>query len=216
MERPTPRPTATRTLAPQGHPPGIYASKFHWPLAARIAERIGNGESLRAICRMDASMPTEKTVWNWRKAHPDFDELMEIAQAFARARSLAAQEARDEARRVAKAEVRQARGFRPFPTWPNGYSEDLADAICERIAVNEPLTHICRDPAMPCVGTVYNWLRRYLAFVAQYRRAKSFGRELLVDRARDMMGAEIGLRRGRKMLRAIDREIARLSPKRYG
>ena len=180
--RPPPRPTATRTLAPQGPPPGIYASKFDLELAARIAERVGSGESLRSICRADAAMPTEKTVWNWRKAHPEFDELMEIANAFARARSLAAQGERDAARRAAKAEARKARGFRPYPAWPDGYSEGVANEICERVAVNEPLARICRDPAMPCVGTVYYWLRRYPAFVAQYRRAKSFGRELLVTR----------------------------------
>lgn len=179
------KPRAVRTLARQGKPPGIYASKFDWEVAARIAERVAAGQSLRSQCRADPAMPTEKTVWNWRRARPEFNELMEIANATARARSLAAQAKRDTEKRAARAEARRARGFRPFPPWPSGYSEAMADAICARLAMCESLTSVCRDPAMPSIGTVYYWLRRHPEFVERYRLAKSFGRDLLVDAARD-------------------------------
>lgn len=209
------KPQAARTLAPQGKPPGIYASKFDWEVAARIAERVAAGESLRSLCRADPTMPTEKTVWNWRRARPEFHELMEIANATARVRSLAVQTRRDAATRSAKAEARQARGFKPFPPWPSGYSEAVAGAICERLAIGESLTSVCRDPAMPAIGTVYYWLRRHPEFVERYRRAKSFARDLLVEAAcEDAWG--LGLRAGRKVLKSYDRTIARLAPKRYG
>ncbi|WP_363201534.1 hypothetical protein [Phenylobacterium sp.] len=55
----SPRPNAVRTLAPQPHPRGIYASKYDPELAARICERLAAGESLRSICRADKAMPTE-------------------------------------------------------------------------------------------------------------------------------------------------------------
>jgi hypothetical protein len=66
---PAPKPAAP---SPQPPPPGIYASKYHPALGALICARLAAGESLRAICRADPVMPTEKTVWNWTRAHTDF------------------------------------------------------------------------------------------------------------------------------------------------
>src|SRR5258708_3873989 len=57
-----------RTLAPQSAP-GIYASTYTPERGAAICRRLAAGESLRAICRADPAMPTEKTVWNWARAH---------------------------------------------------------------------------------------------------------------------------------------------------
>lgn len=208
-------PQAARTLKAQGTPPGIYASKFDWALAARIAERIAAGESLRSMCRADPAMPTEKTVWNWRRARPDFNELIELANATARARSLSAQAKRDAARQDAKAEARRVRGFKPFPPWPSGYSEAVGHAICERLVHGESLQSVCRDSAMPSIGTVYNWMRRHPDFVRRYRIAKSLGRELLVDEAVERAQV-LGPRAGRRLLRDYDRRIGWLAPKRYG
>ncbi|MGA0606447.1 hypothetical protein ACO2Q0_10645 [Phenylobacterium sp. VNQ135] len=212
----TDRPQAVRTLAPQAAPPGIYASKFDWDVAARIVERVAAGESLRSLCRSDPAMPTEKTVWNWRRARPEFDELMDVANRVARARSLAVQARRDEAKRAAKAEARRARGFKPIPPWPDGYSQTMVDAICDRLVMAESLQSICRDPAMPSVGTVYNWLRRYPEFVKQYRLAKSLSRDVLVDQAVHRASATGGLRAARKVLKACERRIGHLAPTRYG
>ena len=221
--RPTLRPKAEpvrhearRTLAPQEPPPGIYACKFDWDLAAAIATRVVNGESLRSVCRADPAMPTEKTVWNWRRARPEFDELMTWANATARARSLAEQGRADAAKREAKAAARRARGFRPYPRLHDGYAPDVAEAILDRLVMGESLTNICRDPAMPCVGTVYNWMRRYPDLVRGYRTAKWLCRERLVDEAAEELRAVTKLRAGRRRLKAYDLQIARLSPKRYG
>lgn len=41
-------------------------------LADAILERIADGEPLRQICR-DPGMPAWRTVYNWRKANPEFE-----------------------------------------------------------------------------------------------------------------------------------------------
>src|SRR3954466_6928406 len=97
MPRP-PRFTSRRTLAPQ-RAPGIYRSTYDPLLGAAICRRIAAGESIRSICRDDPSMPTEKTVWNWARAYSEFAAMKTHALSVARARSLAVQAARDEARR---------------------------------------------------------------------------------------------------------------------
>ena len=54
-----PRPVARRTLGPQPPPAGLYASGYTVERGAAICRRLAAGESLRAICRHDPSMPTE-------------------------------------------------------------------------------------------------------------------------------------------------------------
>ncbi len=41
---------------------------------------------------------------------------------------------------------------------PNGYTNAIGEAICNRIADGELLTDICKDPDMPAVRTVTRWL----------------------------------------------------------
>src|SRR5579859_300170 len=94
-----PRFTSRRTLAPQSAP-GLYHSTYTPQLGAAICRRLAAGESLRSICRADPSMPTEKTVWHWARAHPLFAKMKAHALATARAASLAAQAERDAARRA--------------------------------------------------------------------------------------------------------------------
>src|SRR4249919_2234657 len=91
-----PRFRSQRTLAPQ-KAPGIYASTFDPEVGAAICRRVAAGESLRAICA-DPAMPTGKTVWNWARAHEEFRLMKAHALSVARARSLAAQRARDAAK----------------------------------------------------------------------------------------------------------------------
>src|SRR3954469_20408045 len=114
-----PRFRSRRTLAPQ-RPPGIYASTYDPELGAAICRRVAAGESLRSICA-DPAMPTGKTVWNWARAHEDFRLMKAHALSVARARSLAAQRARD-AERFAKMET----GRRiPWNAGLDGYDEEI-------------------------------------------------------------------------------------------
>src|SRR5689334_2049565 len=90
--KPQARFKSKRTLKPQ-RAPGLYESTYDPQVGAAICRRVAGGESLRSICRADASMPTEKTVWNWARAHPEFRAMKAHAFAAARARSLKARDA---------------------------------------------------------------------------------------------------------------------------
>lgn len=47
--------------------------------ADEIVRRLSEGEPLAVMCR-DAHMPAKRTVSDWRKAHPDFDEAFLAAR----------------------------------------------------------------------------------------------------------------------------------------
>jgi hypothetical protein len=60
---------------------------------------------------------------------------------------------------------------------PSGYTPEIADAICERIASGESLLSICRDEAMPSKFAVLKWLGKHDDFATQYARARELGME---------------------------------------
>lgn len=208
-----PRFTSRRTLSPQSAP-GIYLSTFTPELGAAICRRVAGGESLRSICRVDPAMPTEKTVWNWARADEGFRMMKAHALATARAASLAAQGARDAARRAAV-----GRGTRvAWNAGLDGYAADIDMAICNRLMIGETLAAICRRWDMPSIGTVYSWLRRYPAFLENYRGAKAIAPELMEELACENL-PWIGERKSwpmlRRAVRATEARAARLSLKRY-
>jgi hypothetical protein len=158
-------------------------------------------------------MPTEKTVWNWARAHEEFRLMKRHALATARARSLAAQAARDRVRSAG----RPFGGLRGRTGRPSGYGPEIADAILERLVVGEGLEAVCRDPAMPSVGTVYGWLRRYPEFLESYRAIKAGVAEAMVELAcADLPW--LGERKSwpilHRTVRATERAARRLSLKR--
>jgi hypothetical protein len=209
------RPQAIRTLAPQGPPAGIYDTSYTPEVAAAICRRLLAGESLRAICREDARMPTERTVWKWARAHREFAVMKRHALETARARALAAQASRDAARRAAKAGARAARGWRPGGGRASGYDQEVAAMICAQLMEGESLEEICREPAMPSVATVYNWLRRRPAFLEDYRFARKVARDVLLARANDeapWAGSLAASMRGlKRRMKAARRRAAQIS-----
>ncbi len=60
---------------------------------------------------------------------------------------------------------------------PSSFKESIANEILERIALGEPLTHICKDAHMPNVSTVFNWEKIIEGFSEKVTRA----RELSAD-----------------------------------
>lgn len=54
---------------------------------------------------------------------------------------------------------------------PSLYSQEIADAICDKIVNGETLRAICAQDGMPSPGTVTAWLRDREEFAAQYARA---------------------------------------------
>jgi hypothetical protein len=172
-------PTAVRTLAPQPPPPAIYAAKYRPWLGALICARMAAGESLRAICRSDPAMPTEKTVWNWRRAHPAF--AARIGRVILARR---AQARRGQADLIAARQATVSKtGRRAWNRGRSCYSPALAEAVCDRLLFGEPLYKVCREPGMPSLGTVYGWLRTRPDFLERYRSAKATAFIVVMDAA---------------------------------
>lgn len=67
------------------------------------------------------------------------------------------------------------------PWFPEGYGQETADIICERIADGESLRSICRDDEMPNKATVFRWLTRNQPFSDQYARARETQADTLFD-----------------------------------
>jgi hypothetical protein len=66
---------------------------------------------------------------------------------------------------------------------PSEYSQEIADAICERIAEGEPLRVICREDGMPAWRTVYDWLSKREEFSARFTRARDIGFDAIAEEA---------------------------------
>lgn len=120
---------------------------------------------------------------------------------------------------------------------PSDYTEELALAICERIADGESLRSICLDDAMPAKSSVFKWLREHEAFSDHYARAREAQADSLADEMldiaddgsndwmerKDRQGKSIGWEEngeaiGRSRLRLDARKwiASKLKPKKYG
>jgi transposase-like protein len=193
--------------------PGVrpdFRCGFDIELAHAIVQRMADGESLAAICRT-AGMPTAATVYRWARRYEDFGETFVLIRKMAR-RNRAWEVARDRARRA-----RARRGVKnPKITGrPSGFSEQMAEAICDRLMDGEGLEEICRDAAMVSVGTVYNWLHRYPQFARDYGRARQVQAFLLQDRSWELVLATGpgGYRSAEKVLAQMRRRMAVLTAK---
>ena len=62
---------------------------------------------------------------------------------------------------------------------PSKRSPALAAKICDRLAAGEPLTHICRDPAIPDTTNIFRWLSDDAEFRLAYTRARECCIELM-------------------------------------
>lgn len=69
---------------------------------------------------------------------------------------------------------------------PSGYTPELSDIICSRLANGESLRTICKDEDMPCKATVFNWMRTNKEFLDQYARAKEEAADALVEEMLDI------------------------------
>ena len=116
---------------------------------------------------------------------------------------------------------------------PSTYSEAMADAICERLAMGESLRSICRDESMPAMSTVFKWLTQQEAFVEQYAHAREEQAEALADEIVAIAdeaevvtkheGEEVrlaldatGVARNRLRVDARKWAASKLKPKKYG
>lgn len=86
---------------------------------------------------------------------------------------------------------------------PSGFTQAIADRLCDRIACGHSLKSVLREPGQPAESMVYRWLRGNPAFREQYARA----REEMADADADSVG-DIG---HRVLLGEIDPLAARVA-----
>lgn len=64
---------------------------------------------------------------------------------------------------------------------PTGYTEEIADEICERIANGESLRAICQAEHMPAKAMVFRWLQNRKDFSDRYEKSRESQADALVD-----------------------------------
>ena len=82
-------------------------------------------------------------------------------------------------------EVAPAEQSRPVGR-PSAYSDEIAEAICERMINGESLVKICRDEKMPSRAAVYRWFDARPDFEARCARAREGLADFLVDEIEDL------------------------------
>ncbi len=158
-------------------------TQFDWAFAEVICARLAAGESLRAICR-DADMPSVQTLAVWRRHSPEFGAA--LAAARREGQGLRAERREGLAALKRRAVVVRREGLARNPGRPSTYDYELGLAICTRIALGESLEAVCRDPDLPPVATIYNWLRRWPDFARAYRLAREMQLDLICGQMREL------------------------------
>lgn len=69
---------------------------------------------------------------------------------------------------------------------PTLYTQELADEICEQLALGISLRTVCNTDSMPTVKTVFNWFRTYPEFLQQYTRAKEESADAMAEDTLDI------------------------------
>lgn len=100
---------------------------------------------------------------------------------------------------------------------PSSYSQEMAEAICARLAQGEPLSAICDSEAMPGLSTVYQWLAAFPSFAELYARAREDQADTMADQI-VKIADEKDEDPQRQRLRVDARKWAasKLKPKKYG
>jgi hypothetical protein len=116
---------------------------FDRALADQILLRVGRGTPLRRVLGADKALPCLTVVARWRRERPEFDDELRVAM------------------RASRHVVRARR------LW----SEALQDEIVERICRGASFRKLARQPDMPSLGTLSNWMKRKPDFAAAMRWA---------------------------------------------
>lgn len=69
---------------------------------------------------------------------------------------------------------------------PSEFTQEIADAICERIASGVSLRSIVEADDMPAASTVFKWLSERETFSEQYARAREAQADALFDEMLDI------------------------------
>lgn len=74
---------------------------------------------------------------------------------------------------------------------PTDYTPELADLVCERLAIGESMRSIARDESMPAMSTLFKWLRMHKEFAEQYVRAKEESADAFVEDMLDIADNQV-------------------------
>jgi hypothetical protein len=100
---------------------------------------------------------------------------------------------------------------------PSEFTQEIADAICERIAGGESLKAICEDETMPGKTAVYGWLSRHADFADKYARAREIQADAIFDEVVDIADdGELDPQDRRVRIDARKWVAGKLRPKVYG
>jgi hypothetical protein len=77
---------------------------------------------------------------------------------------------------------------KPTPTKgrPTKLTDELADRLCEEIAIGRSVNKICKESWSPDQTTFYRWVYRNEEFRQKYTRARTLAQELAADTIWDL------------------------------
>lgn len=99
---------------------------------------------------------------------------------------------------------------------PSGFTQEIADAICERLCEGESLRTICDAPDMPNKATVFRWLAANEAFSDQYARARETQADVIADEILAISDEEPDPQKARVRIDARKWLAGKMRPKVYG
>ena len=70
---------------------------------------------------------------------------------------------------------------------PSLYTDELAEKICEQVALGDTLNTLDKDPAFPSRRTIQNWLAANEGFRGKYEQAREHRAERYVEQLRDVL-----------------------------
>lgn len=117
---------------------------FDQALADAIVVRVSRGELLADLLNSATGLPSRGVVIRWRRMQPEFDQALRIA--------------------IRVGGRRRAQG-------PGRCTPELTQFIADEIRQGESLASLGRRPDMPCVATLYSWVRKHAAFAAEIAQA---------------------------------------------
>ena len=64
---------------------------------------------------------------------------------------------------------------------PTDYTKDIADKICEQLAMGISMRTVSRDDSFPAMSTMFKWLREHKEFSEQYEKAKQESTDAMAE-----------------------------------
>lgn len=70
---------------------------------------------------------------------------------------------------------------------PDAFTQQLADRVCEELALGKSLRRVCDMDGMPAPNTVFKWMRTREEFLQQYARAKQESADAMAEELLDIV-----------------------------